>query len=207
MERESRGGRRHLSGIFHLSTAIPGTKYLMYLRRTDIQLQNGLRVLSRWRSSKNHSFKLDPLNIHTFFFPSFFNLLYLAHKWTALQVTLSHAVLCMQQTSSLDMKIYMVNFARCQHNHVAKSNFMRWTHYERQIRDNVIPFNVHMFISGSVSKFACENRLLWHSDSTEDYITPRGLPHRIFDKGKPIPSSWAVPTKGPSTLSPLKKMM
>ena len=66
---------------------------------------------------------------------------------------------------------------------------------------------IHPCISGSVSKFACENRMLWQNDLARDYVTPRGLPPRIFDQGKPIKSSWSRPTKGPSALSPLRKLM
>ena len=60
---------------------------------------------------------------------------------------------------------------------------------------------------GERSKFANETRELWTSDDTEDFITPRGLPLRLYDKGKPIQPCWAKPIRGPTALSPLKKLM
>ncbi len=166
----------------------------MCLRRTSIQRRNGPRVLFHWRLQNDFSlFWIHIVVLAAKFFDTFsFILQFFQPALSRTQVNSITGEINHDRNISLDI---FHNCMRCFCNEF--HSMLRHSFLQHQI----------FFTSGSISKFACENRLLWQTDAAQDYITPRGLPHRIFDKGKPIPSSWSIPTKGPSSLSPLKKLM
>ena len=170
----------------------------MFRKKTGIQRQNGRHVLFLWRWHRMVRFS-----------PSAFFLIFLQFFQPNLARTQVNSI------TGLRDNCYKVLPHRWHVNQLACSllcgELENEGHWHFVLACAACHWGItDVFIVGSVSKFAFENKLIWKTNFAQDgqdNITPRGLPPRIFDKGKPIQNSWSRPIKGPSALSPLKKLM